>query len=86
MELNPPAHGQNGTLWVLAECLQQKKCLVESKGKEGKSPRINLGYKRNNTHEQGRNKNKNERRTQHQSLDNGEKHQQWCEDYSTQEN
>ena len=61
--MNPPAHGQNGTLWVLAECLQQKKCLVESKGKEGKSPRINLGYKRNNTHEQGRNKNKNERTT-----------------------
>ena len=85
MELNPPAHGQNGMLWVLAECLQQTKCLVESKGKEGKSPRIDLGYKRNSTHEQGRNRNKNQR-TLHQSLDNGEKHKKWCEEHSTQEN
>jgi len=62
---------------VLVECLQQTKWSVESNGKEGKSPRLDLRYKRNSTHEYERNT---------KSLDNGEKHQQWCEEHNTQKN
>jgi len=52
------------------------KMIGGKRGQKGKSPRLYLGYKRNSTHEQERNGNKNEVRTQHQSLDNGKKYQQ----------
>ena len=34
----------------------------ENKGKEGKSPKLDLGYKRNSTHECGNDYNKNGRK------------------------
>ena len=38
------------------------KMVVENKGKEGKPPKFDLGYKRNSTHEYGNNYNKNGRK------------------------
>ena len=62
------------------------KMIGGKQGQKGKSPRLYRGYKRDSTHEQERNGNKNEVRTQHQSLGNGEKYEQWCEEHSAQEN
>ena len=42
--------------------LATDKMVGENKGKEGKPPRLDLGYKRNNTHEYGNNYNKNSRK------------------------
>ena len=38
------------------------KMVVENKGKEGKPPKFDLGYKRNSTHVYGNNYNKNGRK------------------------
>ena len=45
MELNPPTHSQNDTLWVLAECPQQTLWLMKIRVKKENHLGLILGIK-----------------------------------------